>query len=73
MIRKTYTTVLMALLAVFMIAGISEAAPKRVVQHRVRHSRVVNRRKIVKKKVRHARRRSKAAAAKRPRASTKPR
>jgi hypothetical protein len=38
MIRKTLKTMLVALAAVFTLATMAEAAPKKVVHHRARHS-----------------------------------
>ena len=38
MIRKTLKTLLVGLLAVFTLGSMAEAAPKKVVRHRPRHS-----------------------------------
>jgi hypothetical protein len=41
MTRKTMKTVLLVLLAIFTLGSVSEAAPRKTVRHRVRHSRRV--------------------------------
>jgi hypothetical protein len=42
MVRKTFKTVLLVLLAVFSLSAIGEAAPGKVVRHRIRHTRRVS-------------------------------
>jgi len=76
MMRKTIRTMVMALVAVFAISGISEAAAKHVVRHHVRHTTRVARhgatvvRKAVKRTAHAAHRTTRHVVRK---ASTKPR
>jgi len=76
MTRSTIKTVFLVLLAVFTLSSIGEAAPKKIVRHRVRHSHrvTVARKPAVKKS--QAKRIARAATTKRivkQKRTTKPR
>jgi hypothetical protein len=51
MMRKMLRAVLVSLVALFTVAAMAEAAPKRVVHHRARHSSRVASGRVVKKHV----------------------
>ena len=82
MMRKSLRSLFVVLLSVFVLGSIAEAAPKKVVRHRVRHSasRVASgttaaKKRTVVRRRRPAARATTATSAKRPvrRTTTKPR